>query len=220
MSFVANNSSYKIYTPGKFSVYNALCASSIANELGIDNEIVANTLENFKVKGRLEPVKVSDKFTVLIDYAHEAMSLKSLLTTIKEYNPKRIVTLFGCGGNRSKIRRYEMGEIAGCYSDLTILTEDNSRFENVTNIIDDIKIGMQKTKGQYVVIENRKDAIKFAIKNALDGDIILLCGKGHEDYQEIKGVRYHMDERELIKEILLEIKESDLAEKKKIVIRK
>lgn len=206
MTFNVNGTyDYDVFTPGKFSVYNALAASSLAFELGIPYEVIEKSLKEFKVKGRVEPVEVSDKFSILIDYAHEAMSLESLLTTIKEYNPKRIVTLFGCGGNRSKLRRYEMGEISGKFSDLTIITEDNSRFESVLDIIEDIKIGMHKTDGKYVAIPNRKDAIKYAIENAIEGDIILLCGKGHEDYQEINGERIHMDEREIIEEIIEEL---------------
>lgn len=208
MEFNINNQNYEIYTPGKFSVYNAMSAVSLAHELGISYELINETLKEFKVKGRVEPVKVSDNFSLLIDYAHEAMSLESLLTTIKEYNPKRIVTLFGCGGNRSKNRRYEMGEISGKYSDLTIITEDNSRYENVLDIIEDIKIGINKTSGEYVAIPSRYDAIKYAIENAQDGDIVLLCGKGHEDYQEINGKRIHMDEREIIEDVMSELKSS------------
>lgn len=206
MFFNVNGFDFEIFTPGKFSVYNATSAISLGSELGINYETINNTFINFKVKGRVEPVNVSDEFTVLIDYAHEAMSLESLLTTIKEYKPKRIITLFGCGGNRSKLRRYEMGEISGKYSDLTILTEDNSRFEDVLDIIEDIKTGIHKTNGKYVVVPNRKDAIKYAIENALKGDIIILCGKGHEDYQEIKGQRVHMDEREIINEVMVELR--------------
>lgn len=215
MHFIVNDDeNYTVYTPGKFSVYNSLCAISVAREMKIPEKNIKETLENFSVKGRVEPVNISDKFTLLIDYAHEAMSLESLLTTIKEYKPKRIVTLFGCGGNRSKLRRYEMGEISGKYSDLTIITEDNSRFEDVMDIINDIKTGINKTDGEYVVVPNRKDAIRYAIENAMEGDIILLCGKGHEDYQEIRGVRHHMDERELIQDIVNELQD------KKTLIRK
>ena len=133
------------------------------------------------------------------------MSLESLLTTIRDYEPGRIVCLFGCGGNRSKLRRYEMGEISGKYADLSVITADNSRFEDVMDIIADIKVGMSKTDGEYVVIPDRKEAIKYCIENAKDGDIILLCGKGHEDYQEINGERHPFDERVIIKEILKEI---------------
>ncbi|NLZ83036.1 MAG: UDP-N-acetylmuramoyl-L-alanyl-D-glutamate--2,6-diaminopimelate ligase, partial [Clostridiales bacterium] len=132
-----------------------------------------------------------------------AMSLESLLTTMKEYNPKRLVCMFGCGGNRAKSRRYEMGEISSNLADLTVVTSDNPRFEEPQDIIDDIIIGVKKGPGKYVEIINRKDAIKYCIDNAIEGDVIVLAGKGHEDYQEIKGVKHHMDERELIQDILV-----------------
>ena len=153
----------------------------------------------------MESVKISDRFSLLIDYAHNAMSMESILTTMKEYQPKRIVSLFGCGGNRSKLRRYEMGEISGTYADLSIITADNSRFENVMDIIEDIKVGIGKTDGNYVVIPDRREAIKYSITHAEDGDIILLLGKGHEDYQEIEGIRHPFDERVIIADILKEI---------------
>ena len=141
----------------------------------------------------------------MIDYAHNAMSLNSLLSTLKEYNPDRLVCLFGCGGNRDRNRRFEMGEVSGNIADLTIITSDNPRFEEPQAIIDDIKTGINKTSGKYVEIIDRKEAIAYAIANAKKGDVIVLAGKGHEDYQEIKGVKYPMDERDLIKEVLLEM---------------
>lgn len=190
--------------PGKFNIYNALAAISVCRHCGVDKEAICKGLENVKVKGRVEPVHVSDNFTLLIDYAHNALSMENVLTTLRKYNPNRLVTMFGAGGNRPKIRRYEMGEISGKLSDLSVITEDNSRFEDVMDIIADIETGLAKTDGKYVVVPNRKDAIRYCIKNAQDGDIIVLAGKGHEDYQEIKGVKYHMDERELIAEILAE----------------
>ena len=128
------------------------------------------------------------------------------MTTIREYKPKRIVTIFGCGGNRSRDRRYEMGEIAGKYSDYCIITEDNNRYEEFDDIAKDILIGINKTDCEYMIIADRKSAIKYAIENGQEGDIIMLIGKGHEDYKEIKGVRYPFDERVIIKEILEEIK--------------
>lgn len=150
-------------------------------------------------------VKVSDDFTLMIDYAHNAMSLESLLTTLKEYQPKRLVCLFGCGGNRSRDRRFEMGEVSGRLADLTIITSDNPRFEEPQAIMDDIRTGIDKTDGKYVEIIDRKEAIRYAIENGEPGDIIVLAGKGHEDYQEIKGVKYDMDERVLIREVLQEL---------------
>lgn len=188
--------------PGKFNIYNALAAISVCRHCGADKDAVLKGLENVKVKGRVEPVQVSDKFTLLIDYAHNALSMENVLTTLKKYEPNRLITMFGAGGNRPKLRRYEMGEISGKYSDLSVITEDNSRFEDVMDIIADIEVGIKKTDGKYVVVPNRKDAIRYCIRNAQEGDIIVLAGKGHEDYQEIKGVKYHMDERELIAEIM------------------
>ena len=149
-------------------------------------------------------VKVSDDFTLMIDYAHNAKALESLLTTLREYHPHRLVCLFGCGGNRAKSRRYEMGEVSGRLADLTVITSDNPRFEDPQEIIDDIKTGIAKTSGKYVEICDRKEAIDYAIHHGEPGDIIVLAGKGHEDYQEIKGKKYPMDERILIAEILEE----------------
>lgn len=197
----------EIDIPGKFSVYNSLTAISVCRHFNVPVDKIKDALKKAKVKGRIEMVKVSDEFTLMIDYAHNAMSLESLLTTLKEYHPQRLVCLFGCGGNRSKERRYEMGEVSGRLSDLTIITSDNPRFEEPQAIIDDIKTGIGKTDGKYVEICDRKEAIKYAIANGRPGDVIVLAGKGHEDYQEIKGVKYPMDERVLIKEVLEELKE-------------
>ncbi len=199
------NMRVEVATPGRFSVYNALTAMAICRHFRVSEENIKRALLEAKVKGRIEPVKVSEDFTLLIDYAHNAMSLESLLSTLKEYQPNRLVCVFGCGGNRSKLRRYEMGEISGKLADLTIITSDNPRFEEPQDIIEDIKIGMAKTKGQYVEICDRKEAIRYAIKNGEPGDIIVLAGKGHEDYQEIEGVKYPMDERVLIAEVMEEL---------------
>lgn len=190
--------------PGKFNAYNALAAICAVFFFNIDDEYIIKGLKNAKVKGRVEPVKVPGNYTLLIDYAHNALSMENVLTTLRQYNPNRLITMFGAGGNRPKVRRYEMGEVSGKLSDLSVITEDNSRFEDVMDIIEDIKTGINKTNGKYVVVPNRKDAIRYCMENAEDGDIIVLAGKGHEDYQEIKGVKYHMDERELIAEIISE----------------
>ena len=192
-------------TPGRFSVYNALTAIAICNQFQVEKEDIRKALLHASVKGRIELVKVSDEFTLMIDYAHNAMALESLLSTLKEYNPHRLVCVFGCGGNRSKMRRYEMGEVSGKLADLTIITSDNPRFEEPQDIINDIIVGMKKTNGAYIEICDRKEAIRYAIEHGQPGDIIVLAGKGHEDYQEIKGVKYPMDERVLIKEVLEEM---------------
>lgn len=194
----------EIDIPGKFSVYNSLTAIAICRHFGVAKENIINALAKARVKGRIEMIKVSDEFTLMIDYAHNAMSLESLLTTLKEYNPKRLVCVFGCGGNRAKSRRYEMGEVSGRLADLTIVTSDNPRFEEPMDIIRDIEIGLRKTDGEYIEIPDRKEAIAYAIHHGRPGDVIVLAGKGHEDYQEIKGVKYPMDERVLISEILEE----------------
>ena len=195
----------EIDMPGRFSVYNSLVAIAVCRHFDIRKEDVLAALEAVKTKGRIEKVKVSDDFTLLIDYAHNAMSLESLLTTLKEYHPKRLVCLFGCGGNRSRLRRFEMGEVSGRLADLTVITSDNPRFEEPQAIIDDIRTGIEKTDGKYVEIIDRKEAIRYVIAHGQPGDVIVLAGKGHEDYQEIKGVKYPMDERVLIQEVLEEL---------------
>ncbi len=197
---------FKISTPGKFSSYNAMAAILTCHLIGIDTKYMKKALSNFSVRGRVEPVHVSDDFTLLIDYAHNGVSTESILSTIRDYDPGRIVTIFGCGGNRSKDRRYEMGEMAGKYSDYCIITEDNNRFEEFKDIANDILVGISKTDCEYTIIPDRKEAIKYAIVNGKKGDIIMLIGKGHEDYKEIKGVKYPFDERVVIKEILDEIR--------------
>lgn len=196
----------EIDIPGKFSVYNSLTAIAICSHFNVPVEKIQAALRVAKVKGRVEMVKVSDEFTLMIDYAHNAMALESLLGTLREYRPHRLVSVFGCGGNRSKLRRYEMGEVSGKLADFTIITSDNPRFEEPLDIIADIRIGMDKTDGKFIEIPDRKEAIAYAIHNGEPGDIIVLAGKGHEDYQEIKGVKYPMDERVLIAEILEEDK--------------
>ncbi len=190
--------------PGKFNAYNALAAISAVSFFDIDDKAILDGLKIAHVKGRVEPVKVPGNYSLLIDYAHNALSMENVLTTLRQYNPNRLITMFGAGGNRPKVRRFEMGETSGRLSDLSVITEDNSRFEDVMDIIADIEVGLHKTDGKYVVVPKRKEAIRYCMLNAQDGDIIVLAGKGHEDYQEIKGVKYHMDERELIAEIIEE----------------
>lgn len=194
----------EIDIPGTFSIYNSLTAIAICRHFEVSEENIVKALRKAKVKGRVEMINVSDDFVLMIDYAHNAMSLKSLLSTLREYQPHRIVCLFGCGGNRDRSRRFEMGEISGRMADLTIITSDNPRKEEPQAIIDDIKTGINKTDGKYVEIEDRKKAIAYAIHHGEPGDIIVLAGKGHEDYQIIGTTKHHMDERELIQEILEE----------------
>lgn len=197
----------EIDIPGEFSVYNSLTAIAVCRHFDVPVEKIQKALKVAKVKGRIEMVKVSDEFTLMIDYAHNAMSLESLLRTLRDYEPGRIVTVFGCGGNRSRTRRYEMGEVSGKLSDFTIITSDNPRFEEPQAIIDDIITGIKKTEGKYIDICDRKEAIRYAIRHGQPGDVIILAGKGHETYQEIRGVKYDMDDRVLIREVLEEMKE-------------
>ena len=194
----------EVNVPGSFSVYNSLTAIAICNHFGVSVDKIKEALLHVSVKGRIEIVPVTRRYTLMIDYAHNAMSLESLLTTLKEYEPGRLVCLFGCGGNRARSRRYEMGEVSSKLADLTVVTSDNPRNEEPMAIIEDILVGVYKADGKYVTIPDRKEAIAYCMKNAQDGDIIVLAGKGHEDYQEIKGVKHHMDERELIADIIKE----------------
>ncbi len=189
---------------------SGLADFAVCRHFGISGEDMLEALKEAKTKGRIEKIRVSDDFTLMIDYAHNAMSLESLLTTLKEYGPKRLVCLFGCGGNRSRRRRFEMGEVSGRLADLTVITSDNPRFEEPQAIIDDIKTGIEKTDGDYVEIIDRKEAIRYVIEHGRPGDVIVLAGKGHEDYQEIRGVKYPMDERVLIQEVMEELNQPEI----------
>ncbi len=193
-----------VNAPGSFSVYNSLAAIALCRHFGIAKANIQQALLHVSVKGRIELIPVSEEYTLMIDYAHNAMALESLLTTLREYQPKRLVCLFGCGGNRAKSRRYEMGEVSSKLADLTVVTSDNPRYEEPMEIIQDILEGVRRADGAYVTIPDRKDAIAYCIDHAKPGDVIVLAGKGHEDYQEIRGEKHHMDERELIDEILKE----------------
>ncbi len=192
-------------TPGYFSLYNAVAAVAVARTDGISKEHIKAGLSTAFVKGRMEIVPTGTNFTVIIDFAHNEYSVKNLFDTIKRYNPKRIISVFGCGGNRSKLRRYAMGEVIGRNSDLSVITADNSRYERVLDIIDDILVGMTKTDGRYFIIPDRRRAIKEALLAAKEGDVVLLIGKGHEMYEEIEGVKYPFDERQVVYDALKEI---------------
>lgn len=196
------NCNITLNIPGKFNIYNAMSAIAVCNFLGVDKESIVKALKDFEVKGRIECLEVPGDYTLIIDYAHNALSMENLLNTLKEYNPARLIVLFGAGGNRPKIRRYEMGEVAGRIADLSVITEDNSRNEDVSNIIADIEVGLRLSGGNYVVIPNRYEAIKYCVLSAQTGDVIVLAGKGHEDYLEIKGTKHKFDEREVVQDIL------------------
>ncbi len=197
----------ELNTPGYFSLYNSTLSIAVARKDGITYDDIKEGLLKSFVKGRMEIVPTDTDYTVIIDFAHNEFSCKTLFETIKLYKPSRIISVFGCGGNRSKLRRYAMGEVIGANSDMSVITSDNSRFEKVEDIINDILIGMHKTNGQYVIIPNRREAIKEALQIASKGDVVLLIGKGHEMYEEIEGVQYPFDEREVVFQSLIELQQ-------------
>ncbi|MDY3909476.1 MAG: UDP-N-acetylmuramoyl-L-alanyl-D-glutamate--2,6-diaminopimelate ligase [Eubacterium sp.] len=184
--------------PGLFNVYNAMCSACVGALLQMPQEIILHALEHVEVRGRVENIPTGRGFSVLIDFAHNGVSTESVLKTLRGYNPGRIIAIFGCGGNRSKLRRYEMGEAVGKLAELAIVTSDNPRTEDVMDIIEDIKVGLHKTNGEYVVIPDRQEAVNYAVDHAENGDMIILLGKGHEEYQEINGVKHHYSEREAV----------------------
>lgn len=188
--------SVRVNIPGRFNVANALAAVSVLSFFDLPKERICHGLEHLSVNGRMEIVYTSERCTVIVDYAHNAISMESLLTTLRDYKPKRLVCVFGCGGNRSRDRRYSMGESAGRLADFTIITADNSRFEKTEDIIADIRGSIEKTGGNFIEIPDRREAIEYSITHAEPGDMIAIIGKGHEDYQEINGVRHHFSDRE------------------------
>lgn len=190
----------KVPIPGTFSVYNSLCAFACAYLEGISPKYAISGLENVFVPGKAENVPTGKDFSVLIDYAHNPDSFENILTTVKEY-AKRTVFLFGCGGDRNRPRAL-MGETAGKFADFTIITSDNPRSEDPESIVRDIEKGIIPTGADYICIVDRREAIEYAIKNAREGDVIILAGKGHETEQIFADRTIHFDEREIVREIL------------------
>ena len=199
----------KMQLPGMFNIYNALAAVSVALQFGVAEDAIKRGLLGAKVPGRCENVSPSDQYVLLIDYAHNEMSLQKLLEMLREFKPKRLVVLFGCGGNRSMLRRGRMGETAGHLADLTVITSDNPRWEEPERILDDIEDGIRGTGGSYVRIADRREAVAYVIEHALEGDIIVLAGKGHEGYQEIAGKKYPMSEYELVADAIERMEASE-----------
>ncbi len=197
----------RLKTGGRFSVYNALAAVSCAVSLGIPAHVAAKAVSDMPVvKGRAEAVETGRDFHIIIDYAHTPDGLENIISTFREVKHNRIITLFGCGGDRDKGKRPKMGRIAAQLSDFVIVTSDNPRTENPTAIIKDIVGGMADTKTPYIVVENRVEAIKYAVTHAQKGDIVILAGKGHETYQILNTGKIHLDEREVVKAALEELK--------------
>ena len=193
--------------PGRFSVYNSLCATSVALTLGVDfTDVLEAISKSNGVKGRIEVVPTPNQdYTVIIDYAHSPDGLENIISSLKEIANGRVVTVFGCGGDRDRTKRPKMGKIAAELSDFCVVTSDNPRSENPSAIIEDILEGMKDTTTPYEVVENRKEAIAWAMKNAQPNDIILLAGKGHETYQILPTGTIHFDEREAVAEVLEEL---------------
>ncbi len=189
----------ELHVPGIFSVYNALAAISAALMCGISLETTGKTLAGVSgVKGRAEVVPVPEDYTVMIDYAHSPDGLENILKTVKGFAEGKTTVVFGCGGDRDKTKRPQMGKIASELADFVIVTSDNPRTEEPMDIINDILPGVSKPKSIYHVEPDRREAIYYALENAKGGDVIVLAGKGHETYQEINGVKHHMDEREIV----------------------
>lgn len=203
---VCKDGSFPIHVniPGKFSVYNSLAAAAIAYIDGVPMNIVSEALADIVVKGKAEIVPTGRDFTVMIDYAHNPDSFINIITTAKAF-AKRVVFLFGAGGDRNRPREL-MGETAASYADFVIITSDNPRTEDPASIVRDIEVGVKKVGKPYAAIVDRTEAINFAIKNALPGDVIILAGKGHETYQIFKDKTIHYDEREVVRDALLELK--------------
>ncbi len=192
----------KLAMPGKFNVYNALFAATAALMSGADEEMIKDGLSDVVVPGRCERIPTGREFGIMIDYAHSPDSLAKLLEAMNEFAQGRVISVFGCGGDRDATMRPMMGEISGELADFTIITTDNPRFEKPMDIMLQIEEGMKKTDGEYIMIEDRTKAIEYAIKNAKANDLIILAGKGHETYLDKMGVKTHYDEREIVSRIL------------------
>lgn len=188
--------------PGDFSVHNALAALAVGHRCGVDFSTMAAALAEVTVKGRLEPVPVPGEYALYLDYAHNAFSLEALLTTLRAYEPGRLICLFGCGGNRDPHRRTEMGRASGRLADISVVTSDNPRFENPLDIMEPIIRAVLEEKGVALAIADRRQAMDFCLSFAQAGDIVVFAGKGHEDYVEIEGKKYPFDERVVIRELL------------------
>ena len=185
--------------PGGFTIYNALCALSVGLCLGLRLSDCAAALRSAKgVKGRVEVVPVPTAYTVLIDYAHSPNALENILLTARDFTAGRLICLFGCGGDRDRTKRPIMGSVVKELADLAVVTSDNPRTEDPEDIIRDILAGMEGEGAQIHVEPDRRKAIAWALSQGRPGDVIVLAGKGHETYQEIQGVQYPMDEREIV----------------------
>ena len=203
LKYKGSETEIKLPLPGKFNVYNALGAAAACICEGISLDVIKEGLESAPgVPGRSEVIDSGRGFTIIIDYAHTPDGLENILNTVHEYAKSRIITLFGCGGDRDKTKRPIMGEIAGKLSDICVVTSDNPRTEDPESIIRDILPGVEKTGVDFRVIPNRREAIRAALSIAGNDDVVLIAGKGHETYQVLKEGTIHFDEREIVRDIL------------------
>jgi len=193
----------RLQIPGSFSVYNALCAAAVCLELGVDIEDIKKGLMLVRgVMGRAEVVPTGTDYTVIIDYAHSPDSLKNIITTVKEFAEGRVITVFGCGGDRDPLKRPIMGRIAGELSDFCVVTSDNPRTEDPHSIILEVLEGVHEVTEDFAEIDNRKEAIGYALSIAKKGDVVILAGKGHETYQILGKEKVDFDERKIVREFL------------------
>ncbi len=184
--------------PGVFNVYNALAAIAATKRFGVEEKVISSALKTSTVDGRFEIVDAIDSCTVIIDYAHNGFSMQNLVDTVSAYSPKRLVIVFGSVGSRTELRRKELGDICAKHADFCILTNDNPDFEDPMKILSDIEESFKGTSTPYVIIPDREEAIKYAIRNACVGDVIVFAGKGHEKYQLVEGKRVPFCERDII----------------------
>lgn len=198
------NGRISLHISGLFSVYNAMGTAALCTAAGIPFSCIVKGLEGLRgVAGRLECVDTGDRpFSVYVDYAHTPDALQNVLETARGFTRRRLISVFGCGGDRDHGKRPIMGEIGGRYSDHVILTSDNPRTEDPMDILKAVEEGVKRTATPYIVTENRREAIREALEEAGDGDVIVIAGKGHESYQEINGVRHHFDDKEIVLSLL------------------
>ena len=206
ISYIANGVTYKSILPGEYNIYNTLGAIAAMKAIGIEDEYIKMGLLDVVVPGRCERVghKYNIPYDIIIDFAHTPDGLKNILETLRGFTTNRLIAVYGCGGDRDKVKREELGRIGTELSDYAIITSDNPRDEDPMEIIKEIIAGINKTN--FIAIENRTEAIKMAINMAEEGDVIVLAGKGHENYQIINEGTIHFDEREIVEELLIDKK--------------
>ncbi len=201
VNFFLEEKEFALCQPGLFSVYNGTCAIGVAKELGIGYEDICEAIGNCHIPGRCEQISLEDK-TIIIDYAHNAVALENILKELGQYEHNRLITVFGCGGQRDPERRYQMGKVSALLSDITVVTTDNPRHEEPLRIINQIVEAIEKNHGNYQVVENRKEAIEYALEIGEKSDIILIAGKGHEKYQIIGDKTIYFDDKEIVENII------------------